>query len=89
MEFARLVEHCIEGVFVLFAPLTTAGSPRASLVNCHPLQASRALSEHLLVIEPQVDVQSWLARTVASRRADLGSWLGHWSQELAMLAIAA
>jgi hypothetical protein len=37
VEFARLVEHCIEGVSVLFAPLTAAGSPRASLVNRHPL----------------------------------------------------
>jgi hypothetical protein len=37
VEFARLVERCIKGVFVLFVPLTTAGSPRASLVNRHPL----------------------------------------------------
>jgi hypothetical protein len=56
MEFAWLVEHCIEGVFVLFAPLTAAGSPEASFVNRHPLRASRALGECLHVIKPQVDV---------------------------------
>jgi hypothetical protein len=37
VEFARLVKRCIEGVFVLFAPLTAAASPRDSLVNRHPL----------------------------------------------------
>jgi hypothetical protein len=33
VEFARLVKHSIKGVFALFAPLTAAGSPRASLVR--------------------------------------------------------
>jgi hypothetical protein len=33
VEFARLVKRSIEGVFALFAPLTAAGSPRASLVR--------------------------------------------------------
>jgi hypothetical protein len=33
VEFARLVKRSIKGVLVLFAPLTAAGSPRASLVR--------------------------------------------------------
>jgi hypothetical protein len=33
VEFARLVKRSIEGVLALLAPLTIAGSPRASLVN--------------------------------------------------------
>jgi hypothetical protein len=33
VEFARLAERCLEGVLALLAPLTTAGSPWASLVN--------------------------------------------------------
>jgi hypothetical protein len=33
VEFARLVKRSIEGVLALFAPLTAAGSPRASLVR--------------------------------------------------------
>jgi hypothetical protein len=33
MEFARLVEHSIEGVLALFASLTAASCPRASLVR--------------------------------------------------------
>jgi hypothetical protein len=33
MEFAWLVERCLKGVLALLAPLTAAGSPRASLVN--------------------------------------------------------
>jgi hypothetical protein len=33
MEFARLVKHSIKRVLALFAPLTAAGSPRASLVR--------------------------------------------------------
>jgi hypothetical protein len=33
VEFARLVKHSIEGVLSLLAPLTAAGSPRASLVS--------------------------------------------------------
>jgi hypothetical protein len=33
VEFARLVKCSIEGVLALFAPLTAAGSPRASLVR--------------------------------------------------------
>jgi hypothetical protein len=33
VEFAWLVKHNIEGVLALFAPLTAAGSPRASLVR--------------------------------------------------------
>jgi hypothetical protein len=37
VEFARLVKRGIEGVLALFAPLTVAGSPRASLVRCHSL----------------------------------------------------
>jgi hypothetical protein len=56
MEFAWLVERCVEGVFVIFAPLTAAGSPRASLVNRRPLQASRALGERLHVVKSQVFV---------------------------------
>jgi hypothetical protein len=32
VEFARLVKRCLEGVLALLAPLTAAGSPRASLV---------------------------------------------------------
>jgi hypothetical protein len=31
--FAWLVERCIKGVFALLAPMTVAGSPRASLVS--------------------------------------------------------
>jgi hypothetical protein len=33
VEFAWLVKHNIEGVLALFAPLTAAGSPQASLVR--------------------------------------------------------
>jgi hypothetical protein len=33
VEFAWLVKRSIEGVLALFAPLTAAGSPRASLVR--------------------------------------------------------
>jgi hypothetical protein len=33
VEFARLVKRNIEGVLALFAPLSAAGSPRASLVR--------------------------------------------------------
>jgi hypothetical protein len=33
VEFAWLVKRSIEGVFSLFAPLTAAGSPQASLVR--------------------------------------------------------
>jgi hypothetical protein len=37
VELARLVKCSIKGVLALFAPLTTAGSPRASLVRSHSL----------------------------------------------------
>jgi hypothetical protein len=37
VEFARLVKHSIEGVLALFASLTAAGSPRASLVRSRSL----------------------------------------------------
>jgi hypothetical protein len=37
VEFARLVKRSIEGVLALFAPLTAAGSPRASLVRSRSL----------------------------------------------------
>jgi hypothetical protein len=37
VEFARLVKHSIEGVLALFAPLTAASSPRASLVRSRSL----------------------------------------------------
>jgi hypothetical protein len=37
VEFARLVKRSIEGVLALLAPLTAAGSPRASLVSRHSL----------------------------------------------------
>jgi hypothetical protein len=37
VEFARLVKCSIEGVLALFAPLTAAGSPRASLVRSRSL----------------------------------------------------
>jgi hypothetical protein len=33
VELARLVKRSIEGVLALLAPLTVAGSPRASLVR--------------------------------------------------------
>jgi hypothetical protein len=33
VEFARLVKCGVQGVFALLAPLTTVGSPRASLVS--------------------------------------------------------
>jgi hypothetical protein len=56
MELARLVKRCIEGILILFAPLTIAGSPRASLISCRPLGASRSLGELLHVVKPQVDV---------------------------------
>jgi hypothetical protein len=36
-ELARLVKCSIEGVLALFAPLTAAGSPRASLVRSRSL----------------------------------------------------
>jgi hypothetical protein len=37
VELARLVKCSIEGVIALFAPLTAAGSPRASLVRSRSL----------------------------------------------------
>jgi hypothetical protein len=37
VEFARLVKRSIEGVLALFAPLTAAGSLRASLVRSRSL----------------------------------------------------
>jgi hypothetical protein len=37
VEFARLVKHSIEGVLALFAPLTAASNPRASLVRSRSL----------------------------------------------------
>jgi hypothetical protein len=37
VEFARLVKRSIEGVLSLFAPLTAADSPRASLVRSRSL----------------------------------------------------
>jgi hypothetical protein len=37
VELARLVKCSIEGVLALFAPLTAAGSPRASLVRSRSL----------------------------------------------------
>jgi hypothetical protein len=37
VEFARLVKRIIEGVLALSAPLTTANSPRASLVRSRSL----------------------------------------------------
>jgi hypothetical protein len=37
VEFARLVKCSIEGVLALFAPLTAAGSPQASLVRSRSL----------------------------------------------------
>jgi hypothetical protein len=37
VELAWLVECCIKGVFALLAPLTTVGSPRASLVSRYSL----------------------------------------------------
>jgi hypothetical protein len=37
VELARLVKCNIEGVLALFAPLTAAGSPRASLVRSRSL----------------------------------------------------
>jgi hypothetical protein len=56
VEFAWLVERCIEGVLALLAPLTTASSPRASLVSRCLLQAGRSLCERLHVVKPQVNV---------------------------------
>jgi hypothetical protein len=37
VEFARMVKHSIEGVLALFAPLTAAGRPQASLVRSRSL----------------------------------------------------
>jgi hypothetical protein len=37
VELARLVKCSIEGVLALFAPLTAAGSPRATLVRSRSL----------------------------------------------------
>jgi uncharacterized protein YhhL (DUF1145 family) len=37
VEFARMVKCGVEGVFALLASLTTASSPRASLVGSHSL----------------------------------------------------
>jgi hypothetical protein len=71
VEFARLVQHSIEGVFALLAPMTIAGSPRASLVSRRSLWAGRSLGEHLHVVKPQIDVQSWLA----SLRPQLSRWV--------------
>jgi hypothetical protein len=36
-EFTRLIKRSIEGVFALFAPMTAAHSPRASLVRSRSL----------------------------------------------------
>jgi hypothetical protein len=56
MEFARLVERCIEGVLALLAPMTVASIPQASLVSRHSLGAGRSLGERLHVVKPQMDV---------------------------------
>jgi hypothetical protein len=37
VEFTRLIERSIEGVLALFAPMTAACSPRASLVRSRSL----------------------------------------------------
>jgi hypothetical protein len=37
MEFTRLIKRSIKGVFALFAPMTAACSPRASLVKSRSL----------------------------------------------------
>jgi hypothetical protein len=37
VKFTRLIKHCIEGVLALFAPMTAACSPRASLVGSRSL----------------------------------------------------
>jgi hypothetical protein len=73
LEPTRLIKHCIEGVFVLSTPLTATGSPRASLVSRHSFQASGALGERLLEVEPHVDMESRLARMGTSRLANLSS----------------
>jgi hypothetical protein len=73
LEPTQLIKRCIEGVFVLSAPLTAAGSPRASLVSRHSFQASGALGERLLEVEPHVDMESRLAVMGVSRLANLSS----------------
>jgi hypothetical protein len=37
VELTRLIKHSIKGVLALFAPMTAAGSPRASLVRSRSL----------------------------------------------------
>jgi hypothetical protein len=37
VEITRLIKRSIDGVFALFAPMTAACSPRASLVRSRPL----------------------------------------------------
>jgi hypothetical protein len=61
VELARLAKRCLEGVLALLAPLTAAGSPRASLVSRRSLRAGRPLGGRPDVVKPQVDVQSRLA----------------------------
>jgi hypothetical protein len=73
VELARLVERCLEGVLGLLSPLTTAGSPRASLGSRRSLRAGRPLGGRPDVVKPQVDVQSWLAslRSLLSCRGQI------------------
>jgi hypothetical protein len=73
VELARLVQRGIEGVFVLFAPLTAIGSPRASLVSSRSLRAGGALGKRLLEAQPQVDMKRQLAHVRVSRLAGLTS----------------
>jgi hypothetical protein len=73
MELARLAERCLEGVLALLAPLTAAGSPRASLVSRRSLHAGRPLGGRPDVVKPQVDVQGQLAglRSLLSSRGQI------------------
>jgi hypothetical protein len=73
VELARLVQHHLEGVFFTLAPLAAARSPRASLVSIRSFQASGVLSETLLEVKPQVDVERRLARMSACQLGALSS----------------
>jgi hypothetical protein len=79
VELAWPVQHHLEGVFLTLAPLTAARSPQASLVSNRSFGASCVLGEHLLDVEPQVDVESWLARMSASGLGALSSLTGRGS----------
>jgi hypothetical protein len=89
MELSRLVQHRFEGVVVTLVPLTTARSPRVSLISSRSFRASGVLGECLLEVKPPIDVESRLARMSVSWLGTLSSWTVCGSQISMVLAMVA